>query len=294
MFLSKLLRFQKIFHSSLLFYKLSPFSNYHSEITKYESSYLENWRNSNFSECLKIRLLINEIKVKNDEKLLSEDLCKLGVIYNELGNFENAKANFTNALENSKEEGENKILEADLFYNISVCEMNLGKIEDAIAWGEKSLSLKELIEKEASDLLGLDYYHLAHLYWRKGNLAKSIELFEKSIKSFENQAKSNDEEVSRENLINMGNVYEHVGNLNLEIGNFEESLKYLRLSKETYAKINGENEIMIARTDNNIGSLFLSYGDFDAAEKSLINAKRIISFNLQKENVSSCIIWFFF
>ena len=286
MFLSKFPRFQRLFRPSLFFSRITPFSNYHSEINNYESSYLQSWRTNNFSECLKIRLLINDIKLKNDEQLISEDLCKLGVIYNELGNFENAKANFISALEKSKEEGENKILEADLFYNLSVCDMNLGKIEDAISWGEKSLNLKEVIEKEASDLLGLDYYHLAHLYWRKGNFPKSIELFEKAIKSFENQAKSNDEEVARESLINKGNVYEHMGNLNLEIGNFDESLQYLRLSKDTYAKVNGENDVMIARTENNIGSLFLSYGDFLGAEKALINAKRIISLNLEKENVS--------
>lgn len=196
--------------------------------------------------------LIRQIETANMEnKVLLQSLyAQTGVLYFELGDFNNALLSWTKSLELCKEIN-NRKEEIIILNNISQIFNAKGDFDTAIAYLENSLKISQ--EIGAYHAIGEIYNHWAGIAYSRGDYDTALNYWNQSLSISRNTGDRKGEAIV---LNNMSLIFKIRGNI-------KEALDYLLMSLQIQKEIGdkwGEGTTL-----NNIGGLFSYQGDYEAA-----------------------------
>lgn len=231
---------------------------------------------SKYQESIDYSLESIEISKKiNDLSAVAHSFKRIGVCYQNISDFENAKISYEIAIKYSIEL-DDKLLKADLLHNMGWLANELGDNKTAIDNYLKSLE----ITKDIQNVEGQEAYtfnNIGQVYHEMGLFDKSLEFLNKSYKI------SNDLEMSNLKTLNMYNF----GRLYSEKGDYELSLQYHdRGLKISIKNSDRHGEILSLQ---GIGHIYLDLGILDSSfhsyQKALeisyqIDDKKLISSSL--------------
>ena len=173
-------------------------------------------------------LALNVFSEINDIDGIFSCYINLGNCYSSKGNFMksieigNEAIAFLDTISQLNEKGREAIF-ATIYRNLGLAYRNLGKIEVAFKFLNKSL----LLAKEAKDNAGIlhTFVNLANVYSDKGKPQKSIEF---SLKALELNNLVKDSAIESTAYMNLGNAYRTLGDFRKSIQYYEQALPIAR------------------------------------------------------------------
>lgn len=199
----------------------------------------------NALEAAKIADKINVVELK--VKLL----YNIGIIYTELGDYEQAIRNNLNGLKYFENNGDKK--------NIANCCTNIGALysytkdfEKSQFYNEKSLSLYT----ELGDFTGQSLCHtnIGNIHFLQGQYYKALHYYSKSL---EIDKKGND-------LYNLSIDYNNLGNAYEELKQFKKASDFFKRALNINEQVNNSNGL--AYSYLNLGSIEMKIKNYDQAE----------------------------
>nr|WP_321222278.1 sensor histidine kinase [uncultured Psychroserpens sp.] len=202
---------------------------------------------SNPNEALDI--LDQALKIseeKNDNILIAKTKNNIGIVYRDLGRFEEAKALSKEALSVN-----DSIILASAYNNIGVVDRNLGLYDEALTNYLKALSIYEA--KGMDKYIAITHNAIGLVYSFNGINNKAIEYHLKAKASFE---KLNDKKGISEVYNNIAIIYANDGDLN-------KALDYFKYSLKIEEDLNDKKGI--AESVNNVGAVYYYMEKVDSA-----------------------------
>lgn len=209
-----------------------------------------NRNKGNYETSLDLCRSIQEIAQRTSNKqLFAKALHTASVVYLEMGIFDMAYTNLTSAIK-IYEDQNLPTATAALYNTLAVLYAKQANIEKAKQYIEKGLSLADTIDKRESILLN-------------GNLALCM-LYEQKSEEGERLLKKLIELIDKYNIpYNTAIIYQNLCRINIELQNYEQALRYGRLSLDFAQEHN--NRVSMAQALYYIGNIFLTEGQYDTA-----------------------------
>jgi signal transduction histidine kinase len=206
---------------------------------------------SKFNEALKI------ISVEPENPLHANIFHNMGIVYKNLGRYEEALNFYIKSLEIKKRAGD-RLGEAYSLNNIGIVYKSIDNLEQALDYLLKSLSIKEELGDEKSiyntlSNIGVVYLKLSDYRSARDFIFKGLHLMRKF----------NDRHAEANALNNLGMTYK-------EEGDYEKALKYYHKSLEIDRQIGDRHSE--SNAVNNIGLLYIFEGKYDEAVEAFLNA----------------------
>ena len=259
-----------------------------------------------YDSALHYNELCKNLRLKlNDEKGLSATYMNLGSIYQETGNYYEAKKYYAKALELKEKLGEAK-LQIDINNNYGLILIQEGKYREANSYFEKAISKSKLLQdtlRIANSLtnLGTNYsrvenFEASDFYYEEAlELYNSIKLYDQSINCYINLARNlslrnhNDEAFKKYQIAielaeekgtskQLAAIYSNMASMLIEFENYPKALEYSKHALELNEKIDRKTGMTSAEI--NMARSYLHLGKYDLAENRLNSAlKRVIKIN---------------
>ena len=182
--------------------------------------------------------------------------CNLGNAYFRLGDFQKAIKYYEQDLEISKEVGD-RTGKGGAYGNLGSAYNSLGNFQKAIEYNERHLTISKEMGDRAGE--GNAYCNLGNALSNLGDFQKAIECHKRHLKiSIEMGVK-----------VGEGNAYGNLGNAYASLGDVQEAIKYYEL----HLKISKEvgNRVAEGGARGNLGIAYHSLGNF---QKSIEYSKR--------------------
>lgn len=177
-------------------------------------------------------------------------LC-LAVIYYDMGNFKKALENFKKA----EELTDDKEKLADIYQYTGETFIDMNKIDDALTHFNKALTLAKHTNSNVAYILS----KIADAYFRKGDIKKSVEYYDKAFKA------GKEEDASIEFI---AGVINNQSVALTKLGYYEKAIKLLE-DLLTLGSANN-NLTIVCLSEINLGSAYFMMGNKDMAKKYLI------------------------
>lgn len=178
-------------------------------------------------------------------------LNRLGLLYDNLGQWQNALEHFTHALIIQQEAADWAKMMAAL-QNMAVVFYKLGRHQEALEYYEQVLSFYEAIHDKAGIAVVLNNIGAAH--HQLGNIEKALEYFEKALPARE---EIGDMEGAATTLNNIGSIYLHLGQP-------QTMLEYCEQAFNIYKDIGNKS-----RMANTLGNIAVAYRQLGQAQMAL-------------------------
>lgn len=196
-----------------------------------------------------LSLLENALKIseeKKDDNRIAQSKNNIGIIYRDLGRFEEAKVLSTQAL-NVKD----SLILASAYNNIGVVNRNLALYDEALESYLKSLSIYEANQMDKE--IATTHNSIGLVYSYTGVSSKAIEYHLKAKESFE---KLNDKK-------GISEVYNNIAIIYANDAELDKALDYFKYSLEIEQGLNDKKGI--AESLNNVGAVYYYLGNIDSA-----------------------------
>lgn len=202
---------------------------------------------SNPNKALEILQQALEIsETKKDENLIAKSKNNIGIVYRDLGRFEEAKALSTEALQVN-----DSLILASAYNNIGVVNRNLALYDEALQNYLKALTIYE--NKSMDKQIATTHNSIGLVYSYSNVNDKAIEYHLKAKESFE---KLNDKKGISEVYNNIAIIYANQGEL-------AKALNYFKYSLEIEEGLDDKKGM--AESVNNVGAVHYYMGSIDSA-----------------------------
>jgi tetratricopeptide (TPR) repeat protein len=184
----------------------------------------------------------------------------LGIAYRGMKNIEKSLENFKKAEELTDDK--EKLI--TVYQYIGETLIKLGRLDDALSYFNKALTLAKYIDSNVTYILS----KIAYIYFEKGDLEKSAEYYNDAIESGEK------ENVSEQLMLEIANNFSVVL---AELGYYKEAVMLLKdlLNFGTVS----DNLSLVCLTEMNLGAIYSKMGNKNAAKRYLVSglnhAKRL-------------------
>lgn len=203
-------------------------------------------------------------------------LGKMGMVYYNQGEYENALVHYLQALKINEEIG-NKNGVSDNLCNIGTVYRTQKKYEKALEYQFKALKMDE--DSENKYAIASDHTNIGNIYFDAENYQKAMIYYPKALEVFEELS---DKQNTATVLNNIGAIYFNRGNFQAAVENFNRAIKIYEAEGD---------KMGIAIDLNNIGEVFASQKKYTTAieyyKKSLSIATEIGAKDIQKYNYNS-------
>ena len=200
---------------------------------------------------------LNIIKeYSNSPNLVSETYTKLGWLYLNNSEYDNAYNSLMNALDIQKQLSNNNQSQlglGDAYNNLGVLCKDIGDFEKSEIYYKEALAIKNNIFKDGlSQSVALTYNNLGYLYREMGKFNEAREFI---LKALEIQKNIFQNDINRPEI---ALTYNLLGLVSKDLKEFNEAEKYFKESLEIRLKIykDDPNHFDLATTYNNLGSLY--------------------------------------
>jgi two-component sensor histidine kinase/Tfp pilus assembly protein PilF len=214
--------------------------------------------------------LANQLKYKKGTALC---LGKMGMVYYNQGEYENALVHYLRALKLSEEIG-NANGVSDNLCNIGTVYRTQKKYDKALEYQFKALKMDEASGNKYA--IASDHTNIGNIYFDAENYQKAMIYYPKALKVFEELS---DKQNTATVLNNIGGIYFSRKNYTMAIENFNRAIKIYEAEGD---------KLGIAIDFNNIGEVYADQGKYDKAldyyKKSLLVATEIGAKDIQKYN----------
>lgn len=203
------------------------------------------------NKSLAINKLINPSGV-------AENLNNIGIVHENLGDYEQAFEHYKQALVYNKLKlGLNHVSTANNYLNLGTACLRLDRYDDAKAYFDTALIVyQEKLPKNHPEFAGL-YNNLGAVANVRGDYHSAIEYFEKALKITEQNLGGNHPDVA--------SIYTNSGTLMLDQGDINKAIAFLKKAYDIRLRFFGKNNHLVARTSNYLGDCYLQKKDFDKA-----------------------------
>jgi tetratricopeptide (TPR) repeat protein len=174
----------------------------------------------------------------------------LGTAYRSIKNIEKSLENFKKAEELTDDK--EKLI--TIYQYIGEALININKLDDALAYFDKALTLAKSINSDITYVLS----KIAYIYYKKGNLEKSIDYYNKALEAGEKE--DADEKIMLEVANNFGVITAELGLYKEAITLFKD-LRNLGIAKNNFA--------FICMSEINLGIIYFIMGNKNVAKKYL-------------------------
>lgn len=195
-------------------------------------------------EILEYALKISE--EKKDKNLIAKSKNNIGIVFRDLGRFEEAKTLSQEALVNK-----DSLILASAYNNIGVVNRNLGHYDEALSSYLKALSIYET--KEMDKQIATTHNAIGLVYSYNGMNSKAIEYHLKAKTSFE----------KLDNKKGISEVYNNIAIIYANDGSLDKALDYFKYSLEIEEGLDDKKGI--AESVNNIGAVYYYMDSIDSA-----------------------------
>nr|WP_321231572.1 sensor histidine kinase [uncultured Psychroserpens sp.] len=185
-------------------------------------------------------------EVKKDHNLIAKSKNNIGIVYRDLGRFEDAKALSLEAL-NAKD----SMILASAHNNIGVINRNLGLYNEALE--NYLISLRIYEAKHMEKEIATTHNSIGLVYSYNGINDKAIEYHLKAKDVFEKLG----------NKKGISEVYNNIAIIYANDGQLDEALNYFKYSLEIEKALNDKKGI--AESVNNVGAVYYYMGEIDTA-----------------------------
>lgn len=193
-----------------------------------------------------LTLALEETNDKSDQVLISKIKNNLGIVYRDLGRFQEAKTLSLEALKSN-----DSMISASAYNNIGVINRNLGLYDDSLESYLKALSI---YEAKGMDRQIATVHNSIGMVYSYNNLSqKAIEYHLKAKVSFE---KLNDQK-------GISEVYNNIAIIYANSGQLEEALSYFKYSLAIEESLNDQKGM--AESVNNVGAVYYYMSKIDSA-----------------------------
>ncbi|MFQ5335043.1 MAG: tetratricopeptide repeat protein, partial [Flavobacteriales bacterium] len=250
-------------------------------------------------------------KSLNDKKSISRCLNFIGLLYDDIGDYQKAIDYYKQSL-NIRIEINDKKGMASCYNNLGVLYLNNnGDAKAALDYYFKAMRLYEEVKYDKG--LSKSLNNIGVLYKNKGDYTKALEFYMKAQKIL---VRLNDSKAIARNLSNIGNIYyaeeffdkalesykkslkiretlndkggianceNNIAAIYYHRGKINEALEHSLRAQRIYEEIG--NSVAIARGLNNIGSLYTRLGDYAKAEEYCIKSLDLSHENKNREGV---------
>jgi two-component sensor histidine kinase/Tfp pilus assembly protein PilF len=203
-------------------------------------------------------------------------LGKMGMIYYNQGEYENALVHYLQALK-INESINNKNGVSDNLCNIGTVYRTQKKYEKALEYQFKALKMDE--DSRNKYAIASDHTNIGNIYFDAENYDKAMIYYPKALKAFEELG---DKQNTATVLNNIGAIYFNEGNFIMAVENFNKAIKIYETEGD---------KLGIAIDLNNIGEVFAAQKKYNEAieyfNKSLSIATEIGAKDIQKYNYNS-------
>jgi two-component sensor histidine kinase/Tfp pilus assembly protein PilF len=235
------------------------------------------YANSDPNKALVYGRLGQSLAIKLDFKK-GNALClgKMGMIYYNQGEYENALVHYLQALKINEEIG-NKNGVSDNLCNIGTVYRTQKKYEKALEYQFRALKMDE--DMGSNYAIASDHTNIGNIYFDAENYQKAMIYYPKALKVFEELS---DKQNTATVLNNIGAVYFNQGNFQIAVENFNKAIKIYEAEGD---------KLGIAIDLNNIGEVYAGQKEYKKAiafyNKSLVLATEIGAKDIQKYNYNS-------
>jgi tetratricopeptide (TPR) repeat protein len=249
-------------------------------------------------------------------------MTNLGKLYQETGNYAEAKSHLEKALEiRQKLLGENHPVVAQSMTNLGILYQEIGKYSGARYYLEKALEVRQELLGENHPVVAQSMTNLGRLYQEIGKYSEAESLFARSLKIkqsfpdkyqiyiaiaytdfgylyYEKGEYDKAEEFYNHSMKLWESYFNYhtyplesavtVNNLGIlyhKIGNYQDAEKYLNNALEKRHKLLGENHPVVAQSMINLGKLYHEMGDYNKAKLLYEKSLNILDFSIGKTNI---------
>lgn len=213
-----------------------------------------------FEEAVNVNLRFAQLseETNGQNEATADAYNNIGVVYDDLGEYDKALEYYNKALEISKEVlGENHRDTAASYNNIGVVYGKLGDSDKALEYFIKALEIrKEVLGENHSDTAS-SYGNIGIVYWNLGDYDKALE--------YHNKALEITKEVLGEKHRYTASSYNNIGNVYDDLGDYDKALEFHNKALEIQKDVLGEKHPDTAMSYLNIGSVYGILGDYDKA-----------------------------
>jgi len=226
----------------------------------------------------------NELKSLVGEENKTHILVVLGLLYKDLGRFEEAETAYTEALEIRKKLAEKNpdAYNPDVATtqnNLGVLYWNLGRFEEAETAYTEALEIRKKLAKKNPDAYNPDVAmtenNLGNLYRNLGRFREAETAYIEALEIRKKLAQKNPDTYNPE----VAQTQNNLGIIYKDLGRFEEAehtyTEALEIRKKLAEKNPDAYNPDVAQTQNNLGNIYSDAGRFEEAEHTYTEALRI-------------------
>lgn len=241
----------------------------HTERAKAYNSFgiflLTTGKNEEALKFLQQSLAINQRLKLHD---IADNLNNIGIIYENLGDYEQAYVNYKKALNfNRAKHGLYHVSTANNFLNLGTACLKLDRFDEADLYFDTTLMVY-------TQVLAKNHPEFAALYNNLGAVANSRGDYRTALEYFDLALKNNETNLGEDHP-DVANIYANSGILLLNRGDYNKALAFFKKAYDIRLKFFGENHHLVARTCNYLGDCYLPKKDFDKAYEWYNEAIRI-------------------
>ena len=192
----------------------------------------------------------------------------IGVVFDNLGDYDKALEYYFKALEIRKEVlGEKHTDTASSYSNIGIVYDDLGEYNEALKFHNKALEIRKEGLGENHPDTAMSYNNIGIVYYNLEDYDKALEFHNKALEIFK--------EVLGEKHRDTARSYNNIGFVYDELGDYDKALEYFIKALEIFKEVLGENHPDTASSYNNIGVVYDELGDNDKALEYYFKALEI-------------------
>ncbi|MBN2519844.1 MAG: tetratricopeptide repeat protein, partial [Bacteroidales bacterium] len=231
------------------------------------------YNNSKYSEAKKL-LIDYQLKIikyyGEFHSNISDVNNLLGLINNQLGDYDQAFENYIKAAEICKKvKGENNIDLNNIYMNIANLYKTKAKYKEALEYYNKSMEILKLYHEETYSGFATNYINLAFLYTELNEYETALEYFNAALALLLN--------ISGENNRNIPYIYAGIGKIYDNKGMYEQALQYTNKSINLFKVKFGENHSITAEAFQNLANIYYHSNKYQLAIQEFNNSLKIFN-----------------
>ncbi|CAF1230903.1 unnamed protein product [Rotaria magnacalcarata] len=178
---------------------------------------------------------------------------KLGKLLFKLGHFDKAEELYDVLLEQTYSDRE----KIQFNHQLGWGKMQQRKYEEAIAYYQKSLEIKQIVMPDNHNTLAVSFNHIGSVYEKMNEYTKALLYYEKGLE-FQLKITPLNYSGLASCLANIGSVYE-------KMKEYSKALEFHEKALEMRQNISPENNVNLAYSHHNIGSVYEKMGEYQKA-----------------------------
>ena len=215
-----------------------------------------------------INIFEKVLAIAKDDTLKASCYNKIGLAYEEKGNYDKAITYYDSALSLREQiVGSEDPDIAEFYNNMGSVYMNKRNFDKALEYYSKALAIHKKISGAESEEIACSYNNMGTAYEDKLEFNKALEFYSRSL--------AIQERLSDKTHSDLATAYHNMGSIYNDIGDYDKALKYYDKTLAIKEKIYGSEHPRTAVTYNNIGLVYSNKQDTDKALEFFNKALRI-------------------